>query len=382
MIEMRIMLVGNANHQFMTNYAYWLRKDFKKELIIDILSFSTVDEKNFKFYDSIYHIDFKSVSYKLISHLKGIRKFYRYAYYKNLLLNLSKYHTIHFHFIDPDSYYLGKLFHEKTNSKIILSIWGSDLYKLTGSKEVPFLNTCNFANVITFTNPNSLEFFRNKFNWEKNNLRICRFGLAPLENLKNLSFSKNECKESLGLDNHELVVTIGYNLSPAQQHLKILDQFEKYELTQFKDKIVLLFPITYGGTQQYKKDLLKRLNELPFKYYIYDTFLPDDQIAKIRKASDVMIQLQDTDQFSGSMQEHLYANNVVITGSWLPYETLKQYNIWFLELDKIEQLIEVLPDVLSDFDRYNKKITNNLKSIEDLSSWSNNITEWTKLYKE
>lgn len=381
MTENRILIIGDGNHQFITNYAIWLKKRKGVNITLDILSTSPLKKSSYEFFDTCFQIDFNSNYYNFISKIKVVRRFYRYFQYNRLVSSIKEYQFVHFHFIDIDSNFLANCIGKKFNSKIILSIWGSDLYKLNRNNEIFFLNTVNLAHTITFTNEKSSEYFKEKFNWDKDNLRICRFGLAPLEHLKNLTLSKSECKRKLGIEESKIVITLGYNLSPAQQHLKIIEQFEKDDLKLLKGKIVLLFPITYGGTIQYKEELLNKINELSFEYYVFDSFLSDEQIALLRKASDIMIQLQETDQFSGSMQEHLYTRNVVVTGSWLPYDTMKEQGVWFIEIDTLNELSKVILDVLENFEDYKDLTVENPKFIEKLSSWGDNIQFWFDLYK-
>jgi hypothetical protein len=381
MTKKRILLVGDGNHQFITNYAFWLRRELGDYVVIDILSFSPIKKVSFQFYESCYQIAFDSFGYKFFSKFKGIRRYFRFLLYTKLISTLQPYHFVHFHFIDVDSYFLTKLLKSKFNNKIILSIWGSDLYKLHKKNERGFLKTINTGDLITFTNQESCDYFKQKFDWRKDNLKICRFGLAPLENLKNLDLSKNDCKRNLGLDEEKIIITIGYNLSQAQQHLIILEQFKKDVLVSLKNRIVLFFPITYGGTVQYKEELLGRIKELPFQFYVFDTFLTDEQVAVIRKASDIMIQLQETDQFSGSMQEHLFANNIVITGCWLPYQTLKDKGAWFFEVAEIEEIVFLISEIIENPIVLEDKTLMNPLIISELSSWNENIKSWASLYK-
>lgn len=382
MTEKRILIVGDGNHQFITNYAFWLKRELGVDTTIDILSISPLKKSNLKYYDSCFQINFNSIIYNFISKIKGISRIYRFVLYNRLVSSLKEYHFVHFHFIDVDSYYLSNLFKKKFTSKIILSIWGSDLYKLGKKNERDFINTVNASHTITFTNEKSIDYFKEKFSWVKDNLRICRFGLAPLENLKSLNLSKSECKRNLGIEEDKTIITVGYNLSPAQQHLKILQQFEKEELKLLKDRVVLLFPITYGGNIKYKEKLLKKIKELPFEYCIFDSFLSDEQIAIIRKASDIMIQLQQTDQFSGSMQEHLFAKNIVITGSWLPYGTIKENGGWFLEIDEFQKINNFILEIINNPNKYEEETEFNSKVVEELSSWEKNIKLWTNIYEQ
>jgi hypothetical protein len=382
MPNIKILIVGDGNHQFITNYAIWLNKENPNKFYIDILSFTQIHKENEGCYNTIYKIDGNNLIYKFIAKLKGFSRYYRFFLYKKLLKRLPTYNFIHFHFISVDSYFIVNQFKKISNSKIILTIWGSDLYKLKPVNEKGFLKSCLNADYITFTNQKTIDFFISKHNWENNNLKLCRFGLAPLENLKDLSLSKIEYKNKLGWNVEKLAITIGYNLSSAQQHMEILCQFSRQEIKEFKDEIQLIIPITYGGTEKYKIELLEELKKLPYEFFVYDSFLDDETVGRIRKASDVMVQLQKTDQFSGSMQEYLYAQNIVITGSWLPYETIKEKGAWFIEINKIDDLAVTIPNVINNFNELEKNTFFSPKAISELSSWEKNIEDWKLIYNQ
>jgi len=380
MTKKRILLVGNGNHQFITNYVLWLKKSTNNNFIVDIISYTHIKDENRNHYNAIFRINDNNFLYQIISKIKGFRRYYRFYLYKKLISKLPEYDSIHFHFIAVDSYYLVKQFRKNTKSKIILSIWGSDMYRVSSANAEGFFETCQKADVLTFTNEKSIDYFKTQHNWEKDNLKLCRFGLAPLENLKQLSLTREECKKQLKWNPKKRAVTVGYNLSMAQQHLEILNQFDNDKIKKLVDKIHLILPITYGGTPKYKNQLLKKLKQLPFEYTIYDTFLADEKVAQIRQASDIMIQLQLTDQFSGSMQEHLFARNVVITGSWLPYETMKEHGAKFIMINTIEELVDLIPKILKKYESFKSQTINNPKIILELSSWEKNIMDWIKLY--
>lgn len=380
-VKKHLLLVGDANHQFITNFAQWLKKEMSNSFIIDILSYTPIQKEFQNYYNSIYQIKEHSFIYRIISKIKGVRIYFRFYLFKKLLKSLPNYEVIHFHYINVYSYFLVDWFKRNTSSKIIFSVWGSDMYRVRLANEKRFLHACLKADVLTFTNQKTIEHFKIKYKWMKNNIFLYRYGLAPLDKLIELSSSKDACKKQLNWNNKKIAVTIGYNMSPEQQHIKILNQFNDANLKRYQDRILLIIPITYGGSTIYKNQLLKKLKLLPFEYMVYDTFLIDEQVAQIRKASDIMIQLQITDQFSGSMQEHLYAHNVVITGSWLPYETLKKQGAWFIEIVKIEELIRIIPDVINNFEEFEKKTINNPKVIFKSCLWRKNIRDWVALYK-
>jgi glycosyltransferase involved in cell wall biosynthesis len=246
--------------------------------------------------------------------------------------------------------------------------------------ETPFIQACNAVDEITFTNQKTLDDFKDKFGWRKNNLQVIRFGIAPLEYLKELKLTNKECKQRLGWNESKIAITIGSNLSPYQQHEEIINLFLNASILKHKDEIQLVFPFTYGGTPEYKKHILSVVETLPYEKQVYPHFLTDAKVAMIRKASDVMINLQKTDQFSGAMQEHLYAKNVVITGAWLPYGLLKETGAWFVEVDHLGEIPDKLSNILNNFESFQADMANNPSAIVALSSWGNNIQNWISLY--
>jgi hypothetical protein len=381
MSKKNILIVGDGNHQFVTNYINWLVKS-SSEFNVDVLSCTKISKnKSSSHVKNYFQIDYDFWLIKFILKIKGIRKYFRQFLYKKIIKQLPSYDFIHFHYITVDSYYISKIFNQKTKSKIIFSIWGSDMYGIKKSNEINFIKACQYTYKITFTNEQSIDYFKEKYNWNKNNLKLCRFGLEPLENIKHLTLTKEDCKKELNWDINKKAITIGYNLSTLQQHLEILNQFENNSLIKLKDQLLLVLPITYGGSEVYKKKILDQLNALPFEYKIYDTFLSNDKVAKIRKASDIMIQLQLTDQFSGSMQEHLFTQNVVVTGSWLPYETMKKNGVWFLEIQSVQSLSKLVTEVITNYFDYETKTISNPKAISKLSLWEENIMFWLNLYR-
>lgn len=380
----KILFVGDGNHQFILNLVFWLKKSKNTHFQIDILTYDPVrkEYKDYKdYFDSIYSIEDYNWGYPLIKKIWGLRRLYRYFLYNQLLKKLPVYDFIHFHYIDTDSYFLSGRLKKTVGSKIIFSIWGSDLYRVGKNDELKFFRACQHADLLTFTNRQALQFFKDNYEWQMNNLLICRFGLAPLEALKEFSVCKSESKNVMDWDGDKLAIVIGYNLSPAQQHLEILNSFRHEKLQMFKEKIQLIVPLTYQGTEKYKNRILDKLNQLPYSYKVYADFMTDVEVAHLRNASDIMIQLQTTDQLSGSMQEHLFAKNVVITGSWLPYLALKEEGAWFIEVDKIDELVTVLPEVLENYKGYAPKTVNTSKAIAKLSLWDQNIDSWIALYK-
>ena len=113
-----------------------------------------------------------------------------------------------------------------------------------------------------------------------------------------------------------MIICCGYNSFENQNHIKIIAELVSLP-EEVKKKLLFVFPMTYGN-DAYRERVAKRLSKTNLEYKIFNEFMTDDMMARVRLVSAVMIHLPDTDQLSGSMQEHIYAGSTIITGNWGP----------------------------------------------------------------
>src|SRR6185437_11588757 len=99
--------------------------------------------------------------------------------------------------------------------------------------------------------------------------------------------------------------------------------------------------------------------------------------------TDLMIQIPITDAFSGSLQEHLFAQNIVIAGSWLPYQSLKDKSIYYETIDSISGLKHKILVVINNLDEIkNRIIKSNTPDKFKSSLWSESIKDWYNALSE
>ena len=103
-------------------------------------------------------------------------------------------------------------------------------------------------------------------------------------------------------------------------------------------------------------------------------------MARLRKASDIMINVQDTDQLSCSMLEHMYARNIIITGSWLLYDILYQKGAYLIKVDSLQEVGEKLLDSIKNFSLHQRLLSPNAKIADEIDRWDRNIKEWSKFF--
>lgn len=262
------------------------------------------------------------------------------------------------------------------SQKLITTIYGSDFYRQgTLARKIQKL-IYKASSCITFTNPLTQQSFLDYYDDFKDKSVVCRFGLGTLDFIdKNRNISKSKIREELGYSHNKTIITCGYNASVAQQHGEIIKEILKLPKDTL-DSIQFIFPMTYGDTA-HKEKIKNILKSTILDYIVLENYLHGDENANIKLASDIMINMLKTDSFSGSMQEFLYASNIIITGSWLPYELFDKEGIVYEKIDKLSTLHSKISEVLSR----NFILNKNIEIIKNLSNWNNNIKSWIEAYE-
>lgn len=265
--------------------------------------------------------------------------------------------------------------------RFILTFYGSDFYRTSSLVKTIQNFIYKKADALTFTNPSTMDVFTKYYSNYADKSHVCRFGLKTLDYIdKNRLKPKVEMRASLGYSDSKTIVTCGYNATRAQQHQKIIQELVRLD-NDVLNKIQVVFPITYGDAL-YKEEIKNLLQKSGLDYAILEEFLYEDDNAYVKLASDIMINLLETDSFSGSMQEFLYAQNYVITGSWLPYEVFDKEGIVYSKIDSVSALNGTLMRVIERLDIDKGLLKNNKEIISKLSNWRNNIDKWIDVYEK
>jgi len=378
---MNILILGNPASALIQHLCAELKRA-NNNIEIDIIAipYRFNAEISSESFDRIFNLNKNYYSLAKIPYLKNI---YFISNLRELFNQLPKYDVVSIQFA---YYFYSLVINEIKNKgkKFIVTFWGSDFNKVNFWQKAQLRKIVENADLITTANSALSKQITDRFGVEKSKFKIARFGLTPLNNLKKLrqTLSVDNTKSELGLLN-KFVITIGYNANKIQQHFIIVN-----ELKQIVDKLpnnyLLLFPMTYGfgNHKKHTEKLRKALNKYNFNYKILDSFLSNEEVAYLRLATDVMIQLQTHDQFSGSMQEHIYSENVIITGDWLPYQALKNVGTYFLEINNFSELNDKLLETIDNFELEKDKCKSNSEKIWELSSWERTIDNWINLFGE
>jgi hypothetical protein len=381
---MRILVIGNRRHQLLYSLLKEIKKEYKNNaLVIDIISQETTNQK----YDTdiLYDTIFTLSMPKFISKNRILRGIYKQYLFRRRISQLADYDYIHVHYIEDILIRDAQYFVNKIKSKLIVSIWGSDFLRASKYKKQQMLPILKYASKITIANSvakeNFLEFYKEGFFNTK--VVLCRFFIEPLEILKKIidKSTKKDSKLLFGFTK-KIVVTIGYNASAMQQHLEILKSIEaNSDLHKFHNKVEFVIPLTYPKNASYIQEIENLIKNSKFKFTLLTDFMPNEEVSQLRIASDIMIQLQTTDMLSASMLEHIYAKNIIITGSWLPYKDLREWGLVYHEVEEVMDIGQKLQNVLLNFDDFISEIKINRSILNQKYNKNEIISQWIDLYE-
>jgi hypothetical protein len=150
-----------------------------------------------------------------------------------------------------------------------------------------------------------------------------------------------------------------------------------------KKKIHLIINLNYAITAnekiEYKQKLFNELEKLECSYVILEKFFVNEELAISRLASDIFLHAPVSDALSGTMLELLYASNIVITGSWLPYKTYRRANLDYYEINDFGELSASLDLVVQNFEEVKKKMLLNRYLIQEHFINNNDIKKWSEI---
>lgn len=378
-----LLIVGSANDIFITNMTKWLKVSMPGSTI-DIFEFYPTNAQE----ENTYFNDLGSANYNVwFNRIKGIRGI-MYPYYASASLKKflkgKFYDIIHCHWITPPIVLTHGL--HKYCNRLYATFWGREWinFKLLFSNKLfkreldrfvtdvdYIVNSKSFKNTIVEIYPEFAEKYIEGY-----------LGSAPLEELYKLmkNESKNESKVKLSIDTDKLVVLIGYSGKQLHQHLLVIKELVKRD--ELKDKIHLLAPMTRGANTEYCDKVDVALTNSGYSYTLLkNRFLSNEEVARLRNATDITLQFSTTDGFSRSIVECLCAKSVLIYGKWLDYEKyLENEQLSGHSVQNIAEGIDMLNSIIMNIEQYNEEIEQNHINGKAKNLWTECIRDWVDAY--
>ena len=219
--------------------------------------------------------------------------------------------------------------------------------------------------------------YGNEFNSKLHILKFGNEGLEYIDPEDTASYREQFC-----IPEDKTVVTIGYNGSAAQNHIKVIESLAKLDSAR-RGKLFLLLPVTYSMPEGYKEKLVGSLEALGCGYRLFESFLDEPTLGRLRKCTDIFIHAQRTDSFSASVQEYLYAQKLVFNAAWIKYGDLKDVNVFFREFSDYDELRQMVSDYLDNglSSEEKERLKQNTPVIWDMVSWEALADKWHSLYQ-
>jgi hypothetical protein len=369
---MKILFIGNANSFLLIRLAEQLSKSIPG-LMIDVAtmesSISVEAKKTFHtvFFDAEKRfgedIRFAKVLF-LAKKLNSILNQIDNDYDGVCLLYLSAVYRLTWNKIKQKS------------SLQVVSLFGSEFYRAGSIIRSMQKKMLHEATSITYSNELLWKDVRSFFDLKKSKGKRCLFGLSVLDEIDKVTVKDIESfRNDFQINNHQQIVACGSNSSVNQSFEEIITSLElvKDKLTD----VVVFFQFPDVTNNSYAQKIVNLIESTGIQYRIIDRFLSDYELASYRKAAAVMIQVQNTDQLSGAMQEHLYAGSEVITGDWLPYAIFDEIGIEYSKVKERKDIGPLLIELLAQPNQENE----NSSKIGKLSKWNNAISEWKTVFK-
>ena len=374
-MKKRILIIGNAD-------SIWL-KEYIKNIHCELQNKVTVVTFNNISYDMQKEYQDMKVNVLVFCN-NGINRFINVVKILIYVLRnrkLFEYLEIHYPPSTIQAYFL-TLIEKIIYAKKIIVFWGSDLLRVkkTNIKRLRWIiDESDLINLPTEELVNQFEvLFDTKY---KEKYISAPFGSLAFEEQKKIygKLSKADCKRKTGIEENKTTIAIGYNGKKEQQHVKVIKSISEMS-KEFKKKCVLILHIIDIADQDYYDEIIEVLNKCGIEFIIIENRLALNEIAVLRRATDIFIQAQITDALSGTIREVLYSGTILINPSWIKYREFDKIGIEYLQYDNIDDIADIVVRVLDG--TYTVDIKKNKEKIYNSFSWKAVIDKWQRIYNE
>ena len=173
-----------------------------------------------------------------------------------------------------------------------------------------------------------------------------------------------------------LRVVVGNSARSTQRHLEVLASLTAAFRPGDRDLLEIILPMSYGGNATYRERVRSAYADAGVPFVLIDRFLGDEELAAFRVAADVYVNVQPTDSFSGSMQEHMYLGTPVVYGGWLDYSFVGYAPDRMLAVATVAEVGAALRRLATDPDALPERTY--FPAFERSLAWSASIAQWRR----
>lgn len=270
----------------------------------------------------------------------------------------EKYHpdTVNVQYVSPTRLIFANAVSKKANKCV--SFWGSDLlcnnrlylatlYKY-GLQKADTI-TCDALSMKKRLH----DLYKGKFDAKTEILRYANHCVEHIDDLRK-TYTSTELKQQIGLPNDgRYIVALGYNGSPRHHHIELTRVIARLP-EELQKKLFVVYPMTYAiAEKEYMEQVYAVRAELKCESVILTSFMNMQEMARLHLVVDCFIHAQDTDAYSQTFVNYLYADTMVIQGRWLHYGEINKYNYNLVEFNDYEELTDILIERISGDKLYN-----------------------------
>lgn len=260
-------------------------------------------------------------------------------------------------------------FLKNRDSKILVSVYGRSTYNNI-VKRILFSKVFKYVDAFTFTNSSTLnEFSQVNSNICGDKLYLIMLPLINLVQVGGLEKIKEDFFNKYKISRDKIRISCSSTASSYDQHFRVIDSIKSINE---KDKVQLLFLLTYGGTEKerslIKNYIYKNLKE--FDFVVFDRFLTKEELIIYRELTNIYINMRRTDQIAAAILESLYKGSQLISPSWIDYSMLTELGVKIFEVSgfddlalKVDELVNNFSLIESEYKQSNRSIVSEQYSL-------------------
>lgn len=373
---MKVLVLGNLNSIWAKEFAQYVLLPSGAEIFFQNNYNNSVTYADYYSESGVTVIPAAVVS-SWIMKIPKIRAVSMMKHQKKILSEFAPFDVIIIMFVTPE-HLATALSLKRKDTKVYAYFCGSDIIRASTLTCLRLRNKLKKTDQVVFASNSVQDAYLQKIGDNtKNHHSIIRLGLSNF-NLIDSQLSeggKISCKSAMSIEPDKITICIGYNGNKEQNHLPVLEQLKSLPRTLLS-KVVLLLPMTYGGTQEYLADIENTVHKTGVEYRLFREYMNRHQIAQLRLATDILINAQDTDGLSGSVLEAMYAGVSLLSASWLRY---KEYDEWGLKYTSFSKYGEISSLLSRAIQSIHESGTKNREILKDKMSWEKCRESWDSL---
>lgn len=299
---------------------------------------------------------------------------------------LGGYHLYHFQFCDAEHLQFIEVVPDR--AKMICSFWGSDLMRTDGLYEYFYQKRAlERADAITLQSIELREILLAKFGrYLSPKVHCVRHPLNEkfyklMDELLNQLERVHEFRRELNIPKERLLITVGHNGNPGNNHLPIIDALSRLSASE-KAAAIWVFPVKFLKNESHIRAVEKAATAAGLEFRLITHYLDWAELAAFRVATDILIHLPVSDALSGTVLEVLYSGNCVITGSWLPYSPFRQARLPLVTLEDLSELSSCVSKTLLRLPELKREATEAHQRIREHFFAEATAPPWVGIYRD